>query len=98
MDPLLISASSGMKARMDSFDMLANNLANSSTSGFKADREFYSSYLAPEADDTPNPSVGESPVVQKQWTDFAQGTLISTGSSTDLALSGSGFFAVNGPK
>ncbi len=77
--------------------MLANNLANASTTGFKADREFYSTYLAPEADDQFNPSVGESPLIQKQWTDFAQGTLLNTGSPTDLALSGTGFFTVNGP-
>ena len=97
MDPLTAAAANGLQASMDSFDMLANNLANASTTGFKADREFYSTYLAPEADGELNPSVGESPIVQKQWTDFAQGTLLNTGSPTDLALSGAGFFAVNGP-
>ncbi|MDQ2840791.1 MAG: flagellar hook-basal body complex protein [Acidobacteriota bacterium] len=98
MDPLTAAAANGLQASMDSFDMLANNLANSSTSGFKADREFYTTYLAPEADDQFNPSVGESPLVQKQWTDFSQGTLLSTDNTTDFALSGTGFFAVNGPK
>ncbi len=98
MDPLTAAAASGLQARMDSFDMLANNLANASTTGFKADREFYSNYLAPEAVDQFNPSVGDGPLVQRQWTDFAQGTLLSTGNSTDLALSGTGFFSVNGPK
>jgi flagellar basal body rod protein FlgG len=34
------------------------------------------------------------PDVRRQWTDFSQGTLASTGNATDLALSGSGFFAV----
>jgi len=97
MDPLTSAAAAGLQANMDSFDMLANNMANASTSGFKADREFYSSYLAPEADDLMNPSVGVSPIVQKQWTDFAQGALQTTGNATDLALSGAGFFAVNGP-
>src|SRR5579883_3612686 len=97
MDPLTSAAAAGLQANMDSFDMLANNMANASTSGFKADREFYSSYLAPEADDLMNPTVGVSPVVQKQWTDFAQGTLQTTGNATDLALSGQGFFVVNGP-
>lgn len=82
---------------MDSLDILANNLANTTTSGFKADREFYSTYLAPEIANQNDPLVGEAPVVQRQWTDFAQGTLVSTGNATDLALSGSGFFAVNGP-
>lgn len=82
---------------MDSIDMLANNIANASTGGFKADREFYSTYLAPELQNGAQETVGESPVVQRQWTDFTQGTLVPTGNPTDLALAGSGFFAVNGP-
>jgi len=97
MDPLTAAAASGLQSRMDSMDILANNLANTGTSGFKADREFYSTYLAPEIANGVDSTVGEAPVVQRQWTDFAQGTLLSTGNATDLALSGSGFFAVNGP-
>jgi flagellar basal-body rod protein FlgF len=96
MDPLTAAAASGLQARMDSLDLLANNLANTSTSGYKADREFYSTYFSPEATGL-DPTVGDSPVVEKRWTDFAQGPLLSTGNPTDLALSGSGFFAVNGP-
>jgi flagellar basal body rod protein FlgG len=85
MDPLLIAAASGMKARMESLDMLANNLANSGTAGFKADREFYSLYQ--EA----------LPVVERHWTDFAQGALLPTGNPLQLGLSGEGFFALNSP-
>jgi flagellar basal body rod protein FlgG len=96
MDPLTTVAANGLQASMDSIDMLANNMANASTGGFKADREFYSTYLAPEINGSDR-SVGESPVVQRQWTDFSQGTLVSTGNPTDLALSGSGFFVANGP-
>lgn len=77
--------------------MLANNLANTTTTGFKADREFYSTYLSSEIDTSSDPAVGPVPVVQRQWTDFAQGTLTETGNATDLALSGPGFFGVNGP-
>ena len=97
MDPLTAAAASGLQARMDSLDLLANNLANTSTSGYKADREFYSTYLAADAINAPDPAVGDSPVVERHWTDFAQGPLLSTGNATDLALSGRGFFAVNGP-
>jgi flagellar basal-body rod protein FlgF len=85
MDPLLISAASGMKARMESLDMLANNLANSGTSGFKADREFYSLYQQ------------QLPMVETRWTDFSQGAVLPTGNPLNLALSGNGFFALNGP-
>jgi flagellar basal-body rod protein FlgF len=98
MDRLTISAASGMRARMESLEMLANNLANTSTSGYKADREFYSLYLAPEALD---PAAGDTPttlpVVERQWTDFSQGVLTPTGNPLDLALAGKGLFAVNGP-
>ncbi|MBV8553617.1 MAG: flagellar hook basal-body protein [Acidobacteriaceae bacterium] len=97
MDPLTAAAASGLQSRMDAMDLLANNLANTSTSGFKADREFYSTYLSSEIASTTDPAVGPSPVVERQWTDFTQGTLMNTGNATDLALSGSGFFTANGP-
>ena len=94
MDPLTAVAASGLRARMESLEMLANNVANSTTGGFKCDREFYSLYVSPEADSTPESTM---PVVQRPWTDFSQGMLHSTGNPLDLALSGKGFFAVNGP-
>jgi flagellar basal body rod protein FlgG len=79
--------------------MLANNLANVATAGYKSDREFYSLYVAPEALesslDGPLPST--LPVIERRWTDFNQGTLTPTASPLDFALSGQGFFVVNGP-
>ena len=53
MDALTISAASGLRARMETLDMLANNLANASTGGFKLDREFYSLYVSPDAEVSP---------------------------------------------
>ena len=44
MDSLTAMAASGMRSRMESLDLLANNIANASTGGYKADREFYSLY------------------------------------------------------
>ncbi|MFL6451209.1 MAG: flagellar hook-basal body protein [Bryobacteraceae bacterium] len=97
MDALTTAAAGGIQSRMEALDMLANNLANTSSSGFKADREFYTTYMAPELGSEANPIVGETPLVQQHWTDFSQGNLVKSGNETDLALSGSGFFAVNGP-
>ncbi len=37
------------------------------------------------------------PVIQKPYTDLSQGILQPTGNSLDVALSGNGFFAVQGP-
>ena len=94
MDPLTAVAASGLRARMESLDLLANNLANASTGGYKADREFYSLYTAPEAADSANSSM---PLIERPWTDLSQGVLHETGNPLDVALSGPGFFAVNGP-
>lgn len=83
MDPLLISAASGMNARMESLDMLANNIANKSTVAFKSDRELNNLFES------------QYPLVQRQWTDYSQGTLTASGNPLDASLAGEGFFAVN---
>jgi len=82
---------------MQSLDMLANNLANASTDGYKVDHEFYSTYIAQGIDDESESSTGEMPVMQKPWTDFSQGTIQPTGHPLDIAISGPGFFGLNGP-
>lgn len=95
MDPLTISAAGGMQARLESLDMLANNLANTETGGYKTDREFYNLYVS--ADAGADEQAAALPVIERPWTDFSQGTLRTTGAPLDLALSGKGFFAVDGP-
>jgi flagellar basal-body rod protein FlgF len=70
---------------MDSLDMLANNIANSGTAGFKSDGEFYGLYEQ------------QLPVIERQWTDYSQGTLTPTGNPLNVALSGKGMFALNSP-
>jgi flagellar basal-body rod protein FlgF len=100
MDSLTIAATSGMRALMDTLNMSANNLANASTNGFKSDKESYNLYVsnaAQAAADGEGYLATTVPVVQSQWTDFAQGLLIRTGNQLDLALNGKGFFAANGP-
>lgn len=97
MDTLTITAAGGMRARMESLDMLANNLANTETGGYKTDREFYNLYMSADASGAEDGSAATLPVIERPWTDFSQGTLRATGSPLDLALSGKGFFAVDGP-
>ena len=98
MDPLTISAASGLRSRMESLELLANNLANAETSGYKSDHEFYGLYTTAEAfNPMGDDAVSTLPVVERQWTDFSQGTLTATGNSLDIGLSGRGFIAVNGP-
>ncbi|MGA2150153.1 MAG: flagellar basal-body rod protein FlgF [Bryobacteraceae bacterium] len=94
MDSLTAMAASGLRSRMESLDLVANNVANAATGGYKADREFYSLYVAPEADGDPDTAM---PVIERPWIDLSQGTLQTTGNALDVALAGSGFFTVAGP-
>jgi flagellar basal-body rod protein FlgF len=95
MDPLTSAATSGMRSRLESLDMLANNIANAASPGFKGDREFYSLYMSSEAADSPAGTTPATlPVIERQWTDFAQGAVTPTNNSLDVALNGKGFFVV----
>lgn len=97
MDAIGIAAASGLRARMESLEILANNLANAGTSGFKADRERYTTYWAAESTsalDGGKGGAGVSPVIERNWIDFTQGALTRTGVPTHLAVTGPGFLAV----
>src|SRR5262245_13560834 len=96
MDKLTAIAASGIRARVQALDLLANNLANASSRGFKADREVYQLYSSREAG--AHLTRHQEPWISRPWTDFSQGTLQPTSNPSDLALSGPGFFSVEGPK
>jgi flagellar basal-body rod protein FlgF len=100
MDPVIATAASGMRSRMETLDVLANDIANAGTTGYKADQESYGLYFgdpAWEGYDEGRPDAAEMPVLEQSWTDFSQGTLVTTNSATDIALTSSGFFVVDGP-
>jgi flagellar basal-body rod protein FlgF len=95
MDGISTAAASGMRARMESLEMLANNLANIETGGFKADRENFSLYTGDDA--TADPQTGDVstvPLIQSHWTDLSQGNLTNTANPLDLAIDGDGLFAI----
>jgi flagellar basal-body rod protein FlgF len=98
MDPLTIAAAAGTRARLETLDLLANNIANANTAGFKADREFYGLYLSPDAEEAVlypgRPLPTDLPEIEHHWTDYSQGSLTGTGNPLDLAISGRGFFEI----
>jgi len=98
MDNLSIAAVSGLQSRMLSLDLLANNLANAGTNGFKNDREFYSVFASADAQNGVDGGEGTTlPTIERQWTDFSPGIIQTTDNPLDVAISGKGFFALNGP-
>jgi flagellar basal-body rod protein FlgF len=100
MDSGLYAAYTGLLARTQALDTAANNLANAGTSGFRAQRDYFSGVLAGGIDQDPETAsqVGQSVngfgVLGGNRLDLGQGELKATGNPLDLALEGQGFFAV----
>jgi len=97
-------AGAGAIAQQLRMEVLANNLSNLDTVGFKEDRTVFRSYLAGWLDRAKDPS-GQSSVrregasnikvgVEETRTSFSPGQLRHTGNPLDLALEGVGFFCV----
>ncbi len=80
----LYNSGISMHTRMKNMEIIANNLANLNTTGFKREVPF-SEYLS-----------REDGVQIKVVTDFNTGNLFETGNPFDLALKGNGFFMVQG--
>src|SRR5689334_10979600 len=82
-------------------DVIANNVANVNTNGFKADRSLFQEYLMPTARED-NFAAGRdrriSHVVDRATLhDFAQGSPDTTKNPLDVAINGDAFFVVQTP-
>jgi flagellar basal-body rod protein FlgF/flagellar basal-body rod protein FlgG len=98
MDSGFYSAFTGLAARMQSLDLLANNLANVNTAGYKSEKEFYRAYTASlrnQGLSQVNQAINDYGLMGGARVDLTAGSLQTTGNDTDLALDGSGFFVVN---
>lgn len=82
---------SGMNAQSNRLSAVADNIANSSTTGYKRAKTEFSSLVMPDMQGSYN-SGGVSTVVMNQISQ--QGVLQYTTSATDLAVDGNGFFVV----
>jgi len=93
----LSASSAGMRPKMLAMEVLANNLANISTTGFKRD-EVFAQILKESADKLPSGGSGDLEGVSvERYTDFTEGALKETNNPLDVAIEGRGFFAVETP-
>jgi len=88
---------SGIQAEGEALGVVGDNISNTNTVGFKQERAVFEnvlghSILAGSAGALPGSGVRMAAVSQL----FTQGSLSNTGVSTDLALSGDGFFVMKG--
>jgi flagellar basal-body rod protein FlgF len=94
----LYIAASGMLSETVRQDQIANDLANASTPGYKADRSTQRSFgellLANRLTGQPIGGLGMGVQIGRSVTDLAPAPLRETGEPLDFAVEGTGFFAV----
>ena len=93
MDEMIFLAMTGAKQTEYAQTINSNNLANVSTTGFRADLHSFSSVPI----DGPGIDSRVNAVVESYGTDFTQGPIATTGRDLDVAVQGNGFIAVQAP-
>ncbi|ADR51848.1 flagellar basal-body rod protein FlgG [Candidatus Liberibacter solanacearum] len=103
-------AAAGMSAQQTNLEIIANNIANINTTGYKRARAEFADFLyqAEKAAGSPSQSADQSVVpeginigsgvqISSVRNVYTQGELVHTGNSLDLALVGRGWFQVETP-
>ncbi|MCP5144832.1 MAG: flagellar basal-body rod protein FlgG [Gammaproteobacteria bacterium] len=105
MDPALVVAKTGLSAQQTRMSVIANNLANVATTGFKRDRVAFEDLLyqtvqqpgASSSESTELPSgllLGTGVRIVATNKIFTQGNFVATENPLDIAIQGRGFFQV----
>jgi flagellar basal-body rod protein FlgF len=97
----IYTAFSGLKAQLDALEILANNIANLNTTGFKGEKAFFT-YLN-QSLQTSQDSVDMSATINRSVLargalDTSAGSLLSTNRDLDVAIEGNGFLVVETPR
>jgi flagellar basal-body rod protein FlgF len=100
MDNSLLVSLSQQLAAYRAMDVIANNLANASTSGFKRESAKFEEYITQV-----RPAEGQTGTQSLSFVkdagitrDLSGGTIANTGAPFDMAVNGKGFFAVQTPQ
>jgi flagellar basal-body rod protein FlgG len=101
----IYASGTGMRPRMLRMEVIANNLANISTTGFKKENLFIAmlenvgeANTAAQGKATGTGNIDLVGLDAREYTDFSEGGLHQTNNTLDLALQGPGFFAVDTPQ
>src|SRR5437879_485788 len=108
MNPALRTAATGMAAQQTRTEVIANNLANVNTTGFKRSRAQFEDLLyqniqgptvlgSSETNTAPAIQVGRGTRLTGVVRQTSQGALEQTGRSLDVGINGEGFFPVTLP-
>ncbi len=85
----------GMKAHSTAISVIGNNLANVSTTGYKASNIYFEDLISQDVTTGAGSSqLGLGGKTAAIYGDFSQGSIQTTTSATDLAIGGNGYFCV----
>jgi flagellar hook protein FlgE len=93
MDAAMNSAVSALQSQQAALSTVSDNLANSQTSGYKAVTTEFNSLLTQQATGLGYPAGGVSATARQNI--LSQGLVQSTTTTTDMAITGNGVFAVS---
>lgn len=88
------TALSGIRSASSDLSVTGNNIANASTTGFKASRAEFGDIYATSVIGAGNNPVGSGVRLQNVAQQFTQGAVAFTKNELDLAVNGNGFFVV----
>jgi flagellar basal-body rod protein FlgG len=101
----LYTAYTGMINEQNRMDVITNNMANSATTGFKAEgataqsfADVYAVKIKDASEYYANRRLGGMSMgaqIGETYTDYAQGSFKETGNTYDMALDGNGFFSIS---
>ncbi len=100
MENALLVGLSRQMALTHELDVIANNIANIDTTGYKADNAMFAQYLMPRASDQSfsGPDRRISYVEDRaSWIDMSQGSIQHTGDPLNIAIDGTGYLVVQTP-
>lgn len=91
----LFTGASSMVSQGDYQSIIARNLANINTAGYKKNVAVFKSYISSSTNqDQTNTTTGTGSSLGEIATDFSQGMMEYTGNDLDISIKGEGFFAV----
>jgi len=93
----IYEVAASMSPRMRQQEVIADNIANSQTPGFKKNSVFMRMVQSAQSGTGSVSPNWEEQMIDRVYTDFGQGSLEHTGRDLDVALESDGFFVVDTP-
>lgn len=93
----LFAGISGLNANATAMTVIGDNIANVNTTAFKGNRSSFANVLSQSLSGSTGGDIGRGVEFWGTSPLWTQGSLENTGSATDLAINGKGFFIVNDP-